>query len=116
NAAALSQIRRMIYPPKPVDVALILPEKETRRTKFPCSEISWGRRIIAVPIDNLSVFVFQESQQAAVRSVPQVMASGLNGVPGFDSVGCHSHSLESRAAGCFQGPHLGLALGIFGLQ
>src|SRR5947208_8289470 len=35
NAAALSQIRRMIDPPKPAYVALILPEKQTLRTNFP---------------------------------------------------------------------------------
>src|SRR6266446_6628198 len=116
NAAALSQIRRMIDPPKPAYFALILPEKRTLRTKFPCLEIRRRRCVIAVPIDDVSLFVFQKPQKTTVGSIPEVMASGFDGVARFDSVGCHSNSLESCAAGSFQCPHLWLALGIFDLQ
>src|SRR2546427_1220140 len=116
NAAALSQIRRMTYPPKPAYVALILPEKEILRTKFPWSEIVRRGRVIAIPIDNLSIFGFQESQKTTIGPIPKVMASDFNGVARFDSIGSHSYSLEARAAGCFQSPHLCLAFGIFDLH
>src|SRR5213594_4301596 len=92
-------------------------QNKNEESRHERSEIRRGRRIIAVPIDDFSVSVFQESQKTAIGAIPQVMASGFNRVAWFDRVGCHSYSLKSVAARCFQGPHLRLAaFGIFDLD
>src|SRR5439155_642399 len=61
-------------------------------------------RVIAVPVDDFTVLVFQESQKTAVRSILEAMASRLDGVAGLDGVGCHPRSLKSAPARCFQTP------------
>src|SRR5207244_7404424 len=67
---------------------------------------------IAVPVDDFTVLVFQESQKTAVRSILEAMASCLDGVTGLDGIGCHPRSLKAGSAGCFQSPDLRFAAGI----
>src|SRR5881397_4130047 len=75
-------------------------------------KIRRSRRVIAVPVDDLAVLVFQESQKTAVRSILEAMASCLDGVAGLDGIGRHARSLKAGAAGCFLSPDLRFAAGI----
>src|SRR5437667_373871 len=52
-------------------------------------------RVIAVPVDDFTVLVFQESQKTAVRSILEAMASPLDGV----APGPSSQALLSRPTG-----------------
>ena len=45
-----------------------------------------------------------------------MMAPRFDGVLGFHVVGRHAYSLEPRAAGCLQCPHLWLAFRVLDLQ
>src|SRR5437773_11981912 len=69
-------------------------------------------RVIAVPVDDFTVLVFQESQKTAVRSILEAMASRLDGVAGLDGVGCHAPALKGGGGRCVQSPDLRLAGGI----
>src|SRR5437879_13444564 len=73
-----------------------------------CLSPNWlkicGReRVIAVPVDDLAVLVFQEWQKTAVRSTLEAMAWCLDGDGGLDGLGRRVRSCGADAAGCLHG-------------